>query len=70
MLKSIKHKSLLIKKRVMHLQYWLSFYDKPRDLARSYLSRVWQAMGVAAVAAVATSQERSGAVVLPTPRRS
>ena len=53
----------------MHLQYWLSFYDKPMELARSYLSLAWQFLGVAAAAAVATAFPH-GVAVLPSPRHS
>ena len=56
----------------MHLQYWLSFYDKPREISEELFVSGVAALGVAAAAAVATAfpQQQSGVPVLPSPRHS
>ena len=57
----------------MHLQYWLSFYDKPIAISEELLSRLWQAVygcGCGGGAAAAAPSSSTAAPDLSTPRRS
>ena len=57
----------------MHLQYWLSFYDKPIAISEELLSRLWQAVygcGCGGGAAAAAPAAVLLCPVLSTPRRS
>ena len=57
----------------MHLQYWLSFYDKPIVISEKLLSRVCQAVygcGCGGGAAAAAPAAVVLYPVLSTPRRS